>query len=144
VLANLEAMKSKKFADEFLGGMLTGEIDMDKINTQGGSLSIGHPFGATGGRLVTTAANRMVSEFFQRICIYCFHVNSHVLMPESIARFAARASTHFLPHVLILASHIHAFLSAGQSNSIRLSEFDGAVNCHCQAPSSCPCVVALL
>jgi len=60
VLANLEAMKSQKFADDCLGGQLTGEVDMDKVNTQGGSLSLGHPFGATGGRLVTTAANRMM------------------------------------------------------------------------------------
>lgn len=35
---------------------------MEKINTWGGSLSIGHPFGATGVRLVTTAANRLIQE----------------------------------------------------------------------------------
>ena len=35
---------------------------MEKINTWGGSLSIGHPFGATGVRLVTTAANRLIKE----------------------------------------------------------------------------------
>ena len=35
---------------------------MDKINTMGGSLSLGHPFGATGVRLVTTAANRLHHE----------------------------------------------------------------------------------
>lgn len=35
---------------------------MDKLNTWGGSLSIGHPFGATGVRLVTTAANRLQRE----------------------------------------------------------------------------------
>ena len=35
---------------------------MDKLNTWGGSLSIGHPFGATGVRLVTTAANRLIKE----------------------------------------------------------------------------------
>ena len=60
VLANMEAMRSRTFADKELGGNLVGEIDMDKTNTQGGSLSLGHPFGATGGRLVTTAANRLV------------------------------------------------------------------------------------
>jgi acetyl-CoA acyltransferase len=38
------------------------QLPMDKLNTLGGSLSIGHPFGATGGRLVTTASNRMVRE----------------------------------------------------------------------------------
>lgn len=35
---------------------------MDKLNTWGGSLSIGHPFGATGVRLVTAAANRLIHE----------------------------------------------------------------------------------
>ena len=35
---------------------------MDKFNLWGGSLSIGHPFGATGVRLVTTAANRLEKE----------------------------------------------------------------------------------
>jgi len=60
VLANLTAMASQSFADDSLGGFLTGEIPMEKINTQGGSLSLGHPFGATGARLVTTASNRML------------------------------------------------------------------------------------
>jgi acetyl-CoA acetyltransferase len=35
---------------------------MEKLNTLGGSLSLGHPFGATGARLVTTAANRLKRE----------------------------------------------------------------------------------
>lgn len=39
-----------------------GLIPLDKLNTWGGSLSIGHPFGATGCRLVTTAANRLRKE----------------------------------------------------------------------------------
>ena len=39
-----------------------GSPPMDKINLWGGSLSIGHPFGATGVRLVTTAANRLIKE----------------------------------------------------------------------------------
>ena len=37
-------------------------MDIEKLNTWGGSLSIGHPFGATGVRLVTTAANRLIRE----------------------------------------------------------------------------------
>jgi len=36
------------------------EIDEDIINVMGGSIAIGHPFGATGARLVTTLANEMV------------------------------------------------------------------------------------
>jgi acetyl-CoA acetyltransferase len=35
---------------------------MERLNTLGGSLSLGHPFGATGARLVTTAANRLIRE----------------------------------------------------------------------------------
>ncbi|CAG5122501.1 unnamed protein product, partial [Candidula unifasciata] len=35
---------------------------IDKLNRWGGSLSLGHPFGATGVRLVTTAANRLIKE----------------------------------------------------------------------------------
>jgi acetyl-CoA acyltransferase len=35
---------------------------MDLVNKHGGSLSIGHPFGATGSRLVTNASNRLQRE----------------------------------------------------------------------------------
>ena len=59
VLSNLSAMSSQKFADENFGGRRVGEIDMDKLNTKGGSLSLGHPFGATGSRLFTTASRRL-------------------------------------------------------------------------------------
>lgn len=60
VLANLEYMKSDQFAKERLGlDKAIGEIPLEKINIWGGSLSIGHPFGATGGRLLMTAARRL-------------------------------------------------------------------------------------
>jgi len=35
------------------------KVDRDIINVMGGSIAIGHPFGATGGRLVTTLAHEM-------------------------------------------------------------------------------------
>ena len=35
------------------------EIDEDIINVMGSSIAIGHPFGATGGRIITTLANEM-------------------------------------------------------------------------------------
>jgi len=35
------------------------EVNVDVINVMGGSIAIGHPFGATGGRLVVTLANEM-------------------------------------------------------------------------------------
>ncbi|MEO1022990.1 MAG: thiolase family protein [Bacteroidota bacterium] len=63
VLAVLAALNSDSFARASLGtSQKTGEIPMEKINTWGGSLSIGHPFGATGTRLVTTAVNRLHHE----------------------------------------------------------------------------------
>jgi acetyl-CoA acyltransferase len=52
LLSNLKAFNSKKFASEELGrATALGEVDFDKLNVNGGSLSIGHPFGATGARV---------------------------------------------------------------------------------------------
>ena len=63
VLANMKAMDSDYFATEQMGRkQKVGTIDIDKLNTWGGSLSLGHPFGATGVRLVTTAAHRLIKE----------------------------------------------------------------------------------
>lgn len=63
VLSVLTALNSDTFAKESLNrNSKVGEIPMDKLNTRGGSLSLGHPFGATGVRLLTTAANRLIEE----------------------------------------------------------------------------------
>ena len=63
VLANLTAMASPSFArDRLPGGQPVGKVSFEKMNRLGGSLSLGHPFGATGGRLITTAANRLHRE----------------------------------------------------------------------------------
>ncbi|TGZ58957.1 hypothetical protein CRM22_009334 [Opisthorchis felineus] len=63
VLANLKALDSEYFCKNYLGRSTpVGTLPMDKLNLWGGSLSIGHPFGATGVRLVTTAANRLRAE----------------------------------------------------------------------------------
>jgi len=63
ILANLKMLNSDRFAKEkLLKSDKIGNIPMDKFNTMGGSLSIGHPFGATGARLVATAANRLIRE----------------------------------------------------------------------------------
>ena len=63
ILANLQAMDSDWFAQEYMKRpSKLGRLPMEKFNIWGGSLSIGHPFGATGIRLVTTAANRLVDE----------------------------------------------------------------------------------
>ncbi len=52
ILSNMQAFASKKFAKEALGRSAPlGEIDFDRFNVNGGSISIGHPFGATGARV---------------------------------------------------------------------------------------------
>jgi acetyl-CoA acyltransferase len=60
VLSNLQAMDSDEFARTKLNrDRKTGIIDEDRINVMGGSIAIGHPFGATGARLTTTLLNEM-------------------------------------------------------------------------------------
>jgi acetyl-CoA acyltransferase len=60
VLSVTKALASRGFAEVRLGkSKAVGEIDEDKFNIHGGSLSIGHPFGATGARMVTTMANEL-------------------------------------------------------------------------------------
>ena len=63
ILSNLKALASDGFASKELGLKKSlGEVPMEKFNLWGGSLSIGHPFGATGGRLLTTTCNRLKHE----------------------------------------------------------------------------------
>ncbi|HUG02072.1 MAG TPA: acetyl-CoA C-acyltransferase, partial [Longimicrobiales bacterium] len=60
VLSNFQWLDSEKFAREELGRSgKVGLIDEDRINVLGGSIAIGHPFGATGGRITTTLLNEM-------------------------------------------------------------------------------------
>jgi acetyl-CoA acyltransferase len=54
ILSNMKAFASKKFAREELGrSEPLGVIDFERFNVTGGSIAIGHPFGATGVRVVT-------------------------------------------------------------------------------------------
>ncbi len=54
VLSNLQAFASRKFAEEKLGrSQPLGEVPDEKLNVNGGSIAIGHPFGATGARMIT-------------------------------------------------------------------------------------------
>lgn len=62
ILANMAAMNSDYFNENYTKVKKVGAPDMNKLNKWGGSLSLGHPFGATGIRLVTTAANRLIQE----------------------------------------------------------------------------------
>lgn len=61
MLTVLKALASDEFAKERLNRKkAVGTVPYDTLNNWGGSLSIGHPFGATGVRLVTTAADRLI------------------------------------------------------------------------------------
>ncbi|XP_039874019.1 trifunctional enzyme subunit beta, mitochondrial [Simochromis diagramma] len=63
IMANLKAMDSDWFAQTYMGRKSkVGTPAMEKFNLWGGSLSLGHPFGATGCRLATTVANRLKKE----------------------------------------------------------------------------------
>ena len=60
VLSNLQALDSDEFARKELGrSEKVGIIDENRINVMGGSIALGHPFGATGGRLTVTLLNEM-------------------------------------------------------------------------------------
>lgn len=60
MLSNLQAFASKKWAEEKLGrSEAIGEIDDAKLNLYGGSISLGHPFAATGVRQINTVAREL-------------------------------------------------------------------------------------
>eukprot|EP00055_Hartaetosiga_balthica_P000064 m.135562 g.135562 ORF g.135562 m.135562 type:complete len:460 (+) comp10074_c0_seq1:20-1399(+) len=62
ILANINALNSDAFCNEHMGCDKVGLIDLEKFNKWGGSLSLGHPFGATGVRLAATVAHRLRDE----------------------------------------------------------------------------------
>ncbi len=60
VLSVLKMLASDAFARARLGrDRAVGEIDPARLNLHGGSIALGHPFGATGARMVTTVANEL-------------------------------------------------------------------------------------
>ncbi len=63
VLCTLRAWESEKFCRERLGlPKPFGAIDRGKLNVAGGSIAIGHPFGATGARLVAALAKLLMEK----------------------------------------------------------------------------------
>jgi len=61
VLCVLKMLGSAAFSRERLGkSAAVGEVDPARLNVHGGSIALGHPFGATGARMVTTMANELV------------------------------------------------------------------------------------
>jgi acetyl-CoA acyltransferase len=61
VLSNIQAFASAEWAQKHLGrDEAIGTIDPDRLNLYGGSVSLGHPFAATGARQALTMANELV------------------------------------------------------------------------------------
>jgi acetyl-CoA acyltransferase len=53
VLSTIRAIESREWAKEKLGqDKAIGSVDRSKLNVNGGSIPLGHPFGATGGRMI--------------------------------------------------------------------------------------------
>lgn len=60
VLSCVKAFSSDQFAKEKLGlTQAVGEINLDKLNVNGGAIALGHPIGATGTRLVVTLMKQL-------------------------------------------------------------------------------------
>ncbi len=59
VLSVLLAFESEEFARTKLHRPALGEVDRDRLNVMGGSIAIGHPFGATGARITLSVLNEL-------------------------------------------------------------------------------------
>lgn len=59
VLSNLQGFESQFWAQRAGFSQPVGEVDRAKLNVMGGSIAIGHPFGATGARIMTTLLNEL-------------------------------------------------------------------------------------
>ncbi len=59
-MSNLCGFSSKEFNDRYRGGKPPlGDVPDDKLNIYGGSVSLGHPFGATGARQALTMSREL-------------------------------------------------------------------------------------
>jgi acetyl-CoA acyltransferase len=59
VLSNVQAWGSRAWAERLGLPGPVGEVDWSRTNVMGGSIAIGHPFAATGARIITSLANEM-------------------------------------------------------------------------------------
>ncbi len=59
VLSNLRGLESREWAKRAGFQEPVGEVDRAKLNVMGGSIAIGHPFGATGSRITVTLLNEL-------------------------------------------------------------------------------------
>jgi acetyl-CoA acyltransferase len=87
VLSNLQWFDSDRIARERLGrDKAIGLPDEDRINVMGGSIAIGHPFGATGGRITVTLLNEMRrrGEQFGMISVCAAGAMGFVMIVEAV------------------------------------------------------------
>jgi acetyl-CoA C-acetyltransferase len=67
VLAHLQAWESEEYCKERLGlDAALGSIDRAKLNVNGSSLAAGHPFAATGGRILAQTAKQLAEKKAER------------------------------------------------------------------------------
>jgi acetyl-CoA acyltransferase len=60
IACNLKGLASKQYMQDMLGrSKAVGEVDRSKLNVLGGSISYGHPFGATGARVIVQTLNEL-------------------------------------------------------------------------------------
>lgn len=59
VLSNLRGFESRQWAERAGFTAPVGAVDRDRLNVLGGSIALGHPFGATGARITTTLCNEL-------------------------------------------------------------------------------------
>ncbi|MCA9775094.1 MAG: acetyl-CoA C-acyltransferase [Candidatus Eremiobacteraeota bacterium] len=60
VLSVIHSLESEDFARDYLGqDKPVGKVDPEKVNVNGGSIALGHPFGATGARMVIGMAREL-------------------------------------------------------------------------------------
>lgn len=59
VLSNLQGLESRRWAERAGFTRPVGEVDRSRLNVLGGSIALGHPFGATGARLLTTLCHEL-------------------------------------------------------------------------------------
>ncbi len=59
LLSTLRGFESQEWAERAGLTQPVGEVDRSRLNVMGGSIAIGHPFGATGARITMTLANEL-------------------------------------------------------------------------------------
>ena len=79
---------------------------MEKFNLWGGSLSLGHPFGATGCRLVTTVAHRLQKEGGQYGLVAACAAGGQVSRSVQISQFKVKRFCMCVPYFVVFFSYL--------------------------------------